>query len=253
MAGIHTYKADGVPEGAARVILGPEESRHIVKSLRARPGEAVELFDGRGSVWSCRLAEPDAKAAALEVLSRRTSHPPKPTLVLAQAVLKGKGMDHLVRDVTELGAARLAPVLTARAEVRLDEARADTKAGRWKTAAVEALKQSANPHLLCVDTPRPFAAWLESLSPTPGSLRLIASLEAGARPLLEALPRTGPLPEEVLVLIGPEGDFSPEEYAQARAAGFLPVRLAAPVLRAETAALYALSVVDAWRQLLPRD
>ena len=221
--------------GAGPVTLGPEESGHLVRSLRARRGDTVVLLDGEGLVAEGRLAVADGEAAQVEVLKVSRAPAPAPRIVLAQGMPKGGTMDGLVRSVAEAGAAEVVPLMSARSEVRLEGERALAKAERWRDQAIEACKQCGNPWLARVAPPATFRAWIDALPPAvPGEVRLTASLEIDAEPLarvdLAAAAR-------VTWLVGPEGDLAPEELAAARHAGFRPVTLGPLTLRAETAAL----------------
>lgn len=221
--------------GATAVTLGAEESGHLVRSLRARRGDTVVLLDGEGLIVEGRLALADGDAAQVEFLKVSRAPAPTPRIALAQAMPKGGTMDDLVRSVAEAGAAEIAPLMTARCEVRLDPERAAAKAERWRNQAIEACKQCGNPWLARIAAPTGFRAWLDALPPPAADeLRLTASLEIDADPLAR-VPLAGVA--RVTWLVGPEGDLTPTELAAARHAGFLPVSLGPLTLRAETAAL----------------
>jgi 16S rRNA (uracil1498-N3)-methyltransferase len=155
-------------------------------------------------------------------------------------------MDAIVRKATELGAARIAPLESERTQVHLDGERSDKKIEKWETAALEAAKQCGNafvPEILPVQNA---AAFMDAARGY--DLKLIASLQPGAKPLKAVLANftatQGRAPKKVLWLIGPEGDFTPAEMSQAQSAGFAPITLGPLVLRCETAAAYALSVLS---------
>ena len=237
------------PAGVGELVLDADESRHLVKSLRAREGEAVQVFDGYGRRLDGRVAAADARA--MRVAVERDTLTPRPaiTLTLAQCLPKGGTFDDLVRTAVELGADRIVPLISDRCEVRLDADRAAGKAERWRAIATEAVKQSGNPWLPEFAPVTPLRKWLATALP-PGHLGLTASLENGSVPVTSMELPAGT--RDITVLVGPEGDLSPEEYSAARAAGFRPVRLGAHVLRAETAALYALVAADGLRGRVSR-
>ena len=228
----------------ATLVLSPGESHHLVGVNRARPGDPVVAFDGRGHEWGCLLDSARRDAAELRVVSAHTAPPRGPALTLGQALPKGGGMEGVVRKATELGAARIVPLITARTEVRLDEERSARKAEKWRTAALEAAKQCGNPWLPEIEPVRELAPYLAS---APEELKLIAGLHPGALSLKAALAAFGAAhgrpPASVLCLIGPEGDFTPGEMTQAGAAGFAAVTLGPLVLRCETAATCVLGVL----------
>lgn len=232
--------------GQTSALLSPRESAHLVRSLRARRGDSVVLLDGAGLVAEGRLASADGEGAAVELLKVSRAPLPSPVIALAQAMPKGGTMDGLVRSVAEAGALEIQPLMSARCEVRLDPERAAEKAGRWRDQAVEACKQCGNPWLARVAAPTGFRAWCDALPPpAAGETRLVASLEIDAEPLarvdLSGVAR-------VLWLVGPEGDLTAEEYASARLAGFRPVTLGPTVLRAENAALAAVTATQVLSQ-----
>jgi len=232
--------------GAGPAVLSAEESGHLVRSLRARRGDTVVLLDGEGLVAEGRLAVADGEAAQVEILKVSRAPAPAPRILVAQGMPKGGTMDGLVRSVAEAGAAEVIPLMSARSEVRLDAERAAAKAARWRDQAVEACKQCGNPWLARVATPANFRNWIDALPPpAPGELRLTASLEIDATP---AAHRRLTDIRQVTWLVGPEGDFTPEELASARHAGFLPVSLGPTVLRAENAALACIVTTHLLRQ-----
>jgi 16S rRNA (uracil1498-N3)-methyltransferase len=232
----------------AEITLEPEESHHLVAVNRAPAGATVVVFNGRGTEWTCALRGADRRAARLEVQAARQAPPRPHALTLAQALPKGGGMDAIVAKATELGAARIVPLESERTQVHLGAERGDRKLAKWRTAAIEAAKQCGNPWLPEIGPVQTLADFLKGAVPA-AELRLLASLEPGARSLAAALAawragRTpGAAPASAAWLIGPEGDFSPAEHAAARAAGFAGVTLGPWVLRCETAAVAALSVL----------
>ncbi len=234
-----------ISPNAGALTLNGDESRHLVKSLRAREGEPVEVFDGKGRIWHGNAVAADK--FGLRIAIGRTEERPRPAvrLTLAQCLPKGGTFDDLLRTAVELGADRIVPLTSERCEVKLTGDRAESKAERWSALLVEGMKQSGNPWLPELAPVQALAKWLPK-SLGPGSLGLTASLEEGSVPVATfALPAET---REIVLLVGPEGDLSPAEYAASRAAGFRPIRLGAHVLRAETAALYALVAADQLRQ-----
>jgi 16S rRNA (uracil1498-N3)-methyltransferase len=242
------FRAFWTPGSAdpAEITLDEAESRHLVAVNRAAPGDTVTVFDGRGTEWICTLRAADRKAARLAVRFTQKARPLPHAITLGQALPKGGGMDAIVRKATELGAARIVPLESERTQVHLGEDRSDRKADKWRTAAIEAAKQCGNPWLPEIAPVQGAAAFMESAR---FDLKLIASLQPGARPLREALAafragRSGPaIPASVVWLIGPEGDFTPAELSLSQTCGFVPITLGPLVLRCETAAIYALSVL----------
>lgn len=265
---------------AREIRLGAEESHHLVAVNRCSRGDPVVAFDGRGREWQCTCADPAKGAAVLAVKSTHEAPARPHAITLAQALPKGTTMDEIVRQATELGAARVVPLLTERTQVHLDGERAEKKIEKWRVAAVEAAKQCGNPWVPEIAPLTKLDALLRWASAPPTTrganvsgepaaarantpvaagdggdhlghlafdLKLVASLHAGAKPLREVLQpwraHHGRAPGRVLWLVGPEGDFSPAEMTACVMAGCVPVTLGPLVLRCDTAAIAALSVL----------
>ncbi len=229
--------------------LSPDESHHLITVNRARPGSSVIAFDGQGTEWTCELTSASRTAASLRVLST-LRHPALPFhLTLGQSLPKGSTMDDIVRRATELGTTCIVPLESERTQVHLDGQRQDKKIDKWRTAALEAAKQCGNPWLpeiAPIQRADHFITATKTSAPA-YDLKLIASLHPGARSLKNALADFRAThtraPHRVLWLVGPEGDFSPAEMAHALAHGFTPITLGPLVLRCETAAISALSIL----------
>lgn len=230
----------------AEITLTPEESHHLVAVNRARLGDAVVAFDGRGHEWLCTLASERKNAAVLKVQSSREVTPLPYHITLGQALPKGPSMDAIVRKATEIGAARIVPLESERTQVHFGGERSDRKIEKWQTAALEAAKQCGNAFVPNIEPVQSASAFMSSA--TGFDLKLIASLHPGAQSLKTALAAyrvtRGRMPHTVLWLVGPEGDFSPAEMALAHSSGFAPISLGPLVLRCETAATYALSILS---------
>jgi len=226
--------------------LGANESHHLVVVNRCGRGDPVVAFDGRGNEWICECIEAAKSAAVLRVKDHHKAAPLPFAITLAQALPKGATMDEIVRQATEVGATRIVPLLSERTQVHLDGERAEKKVEKWRTAAIEAAKQCGNP-------------WLPEISPiqklgeflaTAGNydLKLVASLHPGAKPLKVTLAHFHAQhdrpPHRVLWLVGPEGDLSAAELTAVIMAGFAPITLGPLVLRCDTAAVFALSVLS---------
>jgi 16S rRNA (uracil1498-N3)-methyltransferase len=228
------------------ITLSAEESHHLVVVNRAREGDTVVAFDGKGAEWICGLRLADKKAAQLSVRFAQKAKPLPYSITLGQALPKGSGMDAIVRKATEIGTARIIPLESERTQVHLDSDRSDKKTEKWQTAALEAAKQCGNPWLPEIAPVEKAAAFMEGAKGY--DLKLIASLQPGAKSLKSVLlsyhQATGKTPKNVLWLVGPEGDFTPAEMSLSRSAGFEPITLGPLVLRCETAAVYALSVLS---------
>ena len=218
-------------------VLLADESRHAMQVMRLKVGDAVGAFDGRGNEAKCVVSAISKKSIQLKLLQQTSTPPLRCRIMLAQAVPK-KSMDLIVQKATELGVTTIVPLLSERTVVRLDED--SGKLERWRGIALESCKQCGNNWLPDILPPRKPSEFLAAAGKF--DLKLVAALQPDARPLKVILTNV-PVVSSVLVLIGPEGDFTPAEYDLARAAGCLPLSLGSLVLRAETAALYTLSIL----------
>lgn len=217
--------------------LTGDEARHLAQVLRIQPGASITVFDGQGRRAPAKVLEVSRARVTLELGAALPPRPILPAITLAQAIPKGKNMDLIVQKAVELGIASIQPLVTRHTIVHPGEGKSE----KWRRTALEACKQCGQDLLPDIPEALAFAAWLAAQSAVPG-LRLIASLAGAARPLRDVL-HDHPGTTHATLLIGPEGDFSPDETTAAIAAGFLPISLGAIVLRVETASLFCLSAL----------
>lgn len=210
--------------------------------LRLKKGDRASAFNGEGAEASCEIAEAKAGQVTLRVSQVSKSAPLACAITLGQAVPKGKNMDLIVEKAVELGASAIAPLLSERTVVKAEAQEAVRKRDKWQRVAIEAAKQCGQNWLPKVGlpmTPKEYFASGERFD-----LMLIASLQPGALPVKKVLAEFGPTkPKRVLILVGPEGDFTPAEISLARSHGCRPITLGPIILRTETAAIYCLSVL----------
>jgi len=215
-----------------------DAANHITRVLRLERGDPLTVFDGRGGEYAARIEEFRKGAVIVAVAERSTAlRESALSLTLAQGVSRGERMDWVVQKATELGVTRIIPVLTERTVVKLDAKQAERKLAHWRGIATAACEQSGRDRIPAIEAPLEVAEFLAGadrhatrvlLSPT-GRLR-IAEL---------ARPEAG-----IIVLIGPEGGLAESEQQEAAAAGFVAVRLGPRVLRTETAAVAALTLLQ---------
>ena len=218
-------------------VLTGDEAKHAAQVMRVRRGDRITVFDGAGRSAAAEVGEVSKSELRL-ALGEEIRHPAlRPAIHLVQAVPKGKTMDLIVQKAVELGVASIQPLISRRTVVQVDDEDAGRKAAKWRRVALEACKQCGQDLLPSVEQPLSFGDWLPRAG---GGLKVVASLYPGARPLREIF-RGAENPEEVTLLVGPEGDFTAEELAGAVAAGFQAASLGSIVLRAETAAFFAVS------------
>ena len=226
--------------------LTGNEAHHAVHVLRLRAREVVTVLDGAGSEFQCEVAETGNGQVELSVIAKRSLPPPTCELTLLQALPKGKLLEFIIQKATELGASRIVPLLSERVIVQLGPSDAARKVEKWQSIAVEAIKQCGTAWLPGIETP----VTLEQALARYGDFEvsLIGSLQPDARHprhYLQAFQREhSRSPKSIGVWVGPEGDFTPEELQAVQSAGVRPISLGPLVLRADTAALYCLSVLS---------
>ena len=216
-----------------RIVLSPFESHHLVKTNRARTGDAVMLFNGYGIQCDASLKIADPQKAVLLADKIHVLKPRKFHSTLAIALPKGKAFDTLLRQSTELGVSRIQPLLSDRVQVHWKNSHAKLK--RWKAQLIEACKQSGNPWIPELTAPISLDQFLQK-----GDFdnAFVASLESHAKTLARI-----PNKNTATLFVGPEGDFSPDEYASLRQLGVQPIRLGRYVMKVETAAICGLAQI----------
>lgn len=219
-----------------RAIVDGDAAAHMRRVLRVEAGQKYELSDGE-RLYLAEVTGFGQGTVEFRILEQLTPRSPGACIVLYTALLKFDRFEWMIEKATELGAERLVPLVTARSEVGLEKA-ALKRLPRWNRIAEESGQQCRRLRVMTVDPPLEFASVLDAPHPQ----RLLLD-EDGTAPLLTILRST---PGEIALLAGPEGGWTSPERAVARNAGWLPATLGQPVLRAETAALAALSVVQGW-------
>jgi 16S rRNA (uracil1498-N3)-methyltransferase len=249
----------------ARVALSREETRHLSGVLRLSAGEEVRVFDGEGREFLC-VVENDgrggARQATLEVRARVVPVCAESALdlTLACALLKGEKFDLVVQKATELGVARVVPVETARADVRLRGGDASKRVARWRRVALEAAKQTGRARVMTVDAPESLTELLAKESArgvvaaraaTPGAAggtvaagRCLIFAERGGRGLIETVCGWDVKPSRVVALVGSEGGWEDAEIVQTTSAGWQAVTLGGRILRAETAGIVVAALLQ---------
>lgn len=241
--------------------LSAEESHHALKVLRLRAGNIILCFDGYGKEAKSVIESIQKNRVYLRLLEISETPKPSTSLTLIQAVTKVKSMEWIIQKATELGVERICPLLTEHSTVELSHEKAGSRQIKWQQIAIEACKQCGQNWIPHVDLPMPLSDFLKSsyAELKTKSLKLIADLHASASlsdllaPLRDSKNPSHPS-QSIAYAIGPEGDFTPNEIEQFKAAGFLPASLGPIVLRSETAAIYLTSVLtyelEAWAKIL---
>lgn len=225
------------------ISLPPDEAHHVLHVLRAKEGALLEVFDGVGHKARAELVSVSGKnKATVRIKESLTAAPPAVQIALVQAVSREQKMDLVIQKATELGVSAVVPVETAHAVVRLKPGQTKARLARWQKIVLNAAKQSGAYWLPTVTPVQPLSTFLAT--PCDADLALGCSLDPSACPLRDVLKKADRAPSRVTAFVGPEGDFSSEEYADLLAWGAVPIRLGDQVLRTETAALYVLSVLQ---------
>jgi 16S rRNA (uracil1498-N3)-methyltransferase len=247
MGQIHRFYVAPEDWNPGALKLAGSEAHHARDVLRIRVGEKLVLFNGRGREVTAEIVDLGGDEIQLRKLHEAETPPLQCRIVLGQAIPKGKNMDLIVQKAVEIGAAEIAPIISDRTVVQIDSESAAQKQSKWQQIAVEAAKQCGQNWLPHVHAPRKlaevFSAQEESFD-----LQLIGSLQPGAQHLKKILENYSHehqhRPRSVLMLVGPEGDFTPAELALARSRGCQPITLGPIILRVETAAIYCLSILS---------
>ena len=222
------------------VELPSDTASHLAKVLRARGGDELILFNGDGREFNGAIDTVRGSRVSASVGHSRAVDRESPVgIMLVQSVPRGDRMDFIVQKATELGVARIVPVLSQRSVVRLDKSQAESKAIHWRAVAVSACEQCGRNRLPIMETAQPLINYLGESAPG-DRLRLVfepeSALHAAAQKYGDG---SNTAVESVEIAIGPEGGFAPDELEAFRVAGFSKVGLGPRILRTETAAIAA--------------
>jgi 16S rRNA (uracil1498-N3)-methyltransferase len=217
--------------------LTGDEAQHCSRVMRKQPGDTIEIFDGAGRMAVCEITQVSKSEVQAQITSETRFEPFQTVIHLLPALIKAEPFEWLLEKAVELGATSVQPVITERTIVHLDAVQTEKKLAKWRRHMIESAKQCHTPFVPELKAPIAFAASLKIQA----DCKLIPALSEHTRTLKQALPASKPASDAVL--IGPEGDFTSEEEAQAFSAGFVPITLGALVLRAETAAIATLAIL----------
>ncbi len=228
------------------LVLPGSEAHHARDVLRMKRGDRAVVFNGRGREITAEIVEVAKRDIHLRKLHETQTPPLRCRITLGQAIPKRKNMDLIVQKAVEIGAAEIAPLISERTIVDLDKKEAEEKQVKWQQVAIEAAKQCGQnwlPEVRAPDNLKDFFGHAANVD-----LRLIGSLQPDAIHLKNVLSdyaaQHHDRPKSVLMMVGPEGDFTPAELALAKSHGCLPITLGPIILRVETAAIYCLSVLS---------
>lgn len=230
---------DPAQVSAPAITITGDDVRHIRIVLRKQPGDLLTLLDGTGSEYIVSITDIGKDEIGTAIVEQRRREPAGPRIVLGQGLPKADKMDLIVQKATELGVSSIVPLITERTIVKVKDE--EKRISRWQKIAREASMQSHRLDIPMIGQIRPFTDYVRMLHTEPGTLYLIP-WEEGTQPMKEVL-RAYPAADTTVVLIGPEGGFSLTEADMAKEKGFRAVSLGPTILRTETAAVAALSMI----------
>jgi 16S rRNA (uracil1498-N3)-methyltransferase len=268
---IHRFYIPAKEWNPDALILRESEAHHARDVLRLKQSDKLVVFNGAGHEITAEIVDLARDEIRLRKLHEAQTPPLKCRITLGQAIPKGKNMDLIVQKAVEIGASEIAPLISERTIVDLAPDEAESKRAKWQQVAIEAAKQCGQNWLPRVRAPRKLKDFFADHPRY--DLQLIGSLQSDAKHLKQVLTefrsedrqrsrrepsdvdgpaREGSIagrqsnqsPLTILMLIGPEGDFTPAELALAKSNGCRPITLGPIILRVETAAIYCLSVIS---------
>jgi 16S rRNA (uracil1498-N3)-methyltransferase len=225
-----------LPAGAAR----------HVQVLRMQPGDTLTLFNGQGGEFEATIARMGRSDVSVHIgIHTPVEREARRAIHLAVGMPANDRMDWLVEKATELGVASIQPLTTERTVLRLDNERASKKVAHWYSVAVAACEQCGRNRVPLIHPVTSLSAWIKTTREAPEHTKYLLSLREETQPLRERMAAAGSLGSSsgLTFLSGPEGGLGGAEEDAAQAAGFVAVSLGERVLRAETAALAALTLM----------
>jgi len=230
--------------GQSQLTLPEGPSTHIARVLRLRAGAALTLFDGRGGEFEATILAVEKRGVRVQLGAHHAIEREASVAVrLLQCVIRAERMDFIVQKATELGVAAIVPVQSRHGVVRLDESAMERRQRHWQAVAIGACEQCGRNRIPELHTPVSFEA---ACAAGTGAHARVLLDPTGTGRLAQALGSQIPEPlTDLSVLVGPEGGFGEDEIALARDHGFLICSLGPRVLRAETAPIAALAVIQA--------
>jgi len=222
--------------GTTAVISG-SDARHIKTVLRLKPGDKIGLFDGKGFEYRAEILALSPERIKVSITNRSPSTAESPVqIVVAQAFLKEKKMDGLVRQLSELGITKWIPFFAKRSVSRPDKKQISARTQRWEKIAKEALKQCKRGRIMEIGETLPFEEMLDLGKSC--DLKIIF-WESEFKSVNNQFPKPSRQIDTIFAVLGPEGGFTSQEIESARDRGFVTATLGPRILRAETATITA--------------
>jgi 16S rRNA (uracil1498-N3)-methyltransferase len=224
-----------------RLRIEGDEIKHVRKVLRLKAGDEIVIFDGAGKEYEGSIIEESPSSVEVMVqnifISEKESHL---GVTLAQSLLKGEKMDYLIQKATELGVKEIIPFFSSRSIPRFEKTNAFKRHRRWKKIAIEASKQCGRGVIPDIEPIQDYSEMVQNTSPE--FLRLVLWEKEGTR--LKEILEESKGKKQIFFIVGPEGGLTSEEVWLAKQNGFTPVTLGKRILRAETASLCFLSILQ---------
>jgi len=232
MPSFHSFDPD-ISSTQTELKLGGEESHHLVRVRRAKVGDGVVVLNGRGLILEGEVLVADPRQALVRLSGFKEVSVEPPLFKLAVGIPKGRTVDTIVRQATELGVAEIHFLVTERSEVPSKVLVSAEKLAKWKRVSIEASKQSENPFLPEINFGKTLQAWVEEF--VGAGNHFVAHPERSGK-----ICRFGELQDEqesVWLLAGPEGGLTEHELQISIQHGFQPVNLGTSILRVDTASV----------------
>jgi 16S rRNA (uracil1498-N3)-methyltransferase len=231
------FFVDEVRNGHAHI--EGDAAKHLTSVLRVEAGQKYEISDNR-SAWLAEVESARKSDVVFRTLEKLEPEPQRVRVTLCAAVVKFDHFEWMIEKTTELGVAEIVPVIATRTERGLDKA-AEKRVERWRRIGLEASQQSRRQFLPEIPDAVPFRAGVQQEA----KYRYVLDEVPGGPPLLAALPSARSAEDTVALLVGPEGGWTDAEREGFTAAGWTRVTMGPTILRAETAAIAAISVIQA--------
>jgi len=229
---MHRFRIQEISDGDLILLQDADQVHHVKDVLRLGKGDEITVFDDAGQESLCVIDHFHEKTVILSIKERKRISSTAARLTIACALPK-RGMDEIIDKLTELGVDTIIPMQTSRVVIQLKKQGDRNKLARWQRVAQSAAEQSQRSRMPDIGGVTPFEEVIaDSIT---FDLKLIPYLSGERRTIADVV--NSSRAKDIMVLIGPEGDFSPEEVDMAIAAGFIPVSLGAQVLRVDTAAI----------------
>ena len=237
------FLVEAIEPSMDRLTVTGREARYINNVLRMKKGQELIIMDGKGQSFACAIEKVSYQEVTVRIKGPLPSQLSSPTkITLCQALIKAQAMDYVIQKATELGVDAIRLFSSGRTVIKIEPARATAKMSRWIEIMKAACRQCNRADLPNLEPPVPFEEMLES-APENDILKILLWENEENLGLKEIFNRPSP-PPHIWAVVGPEGGFTPDEIDAARKSGFQTVSLGNRIIRADTAALSLLSIIQ---------